>query len=565
MENNKSDLGKRAEELGSSEAAHTEDFAKMLEEHENQRRESRIIEGTIVEIQDGERVLIDVGEKQEGILPIREIQDKDGNLIYNVGDKLKVMVSGFRNERPIISHKKAIAKEKNREFIQKYKDSFEDLVVEGVIVGKNKGGYIVENDEGVQFFLPNSQTFFKTKPELGRKVTAKVIKLNEDNDSIVISRKKYIQERAQKRREFIEELLNEDKIVEGTVKKITNYGMFVEVAPGVEGLVHYNEISYKGPVNPAKYFEEGDKVNVKAINYDKEKNRLSLSIKATQPDPWKEIEGELEPGDIIKVVISNIEPYGAFVDLGNDIEGLLHVSEMSWDKKAKHPKEYVQIGDQLDVEVIEIDTQNRKLRVSLKNLLPKPFEEFMKNYKEGDMVEGEITSLTDFGAFVKIGEVEGLLHNQDIGWEKGQKAKDIFKVGDKVEVRIAKIDKEKERISLERKSLQESPIEKYAKEHKLHEVVKGKVRDIKDFGVFISLADNVDALIRNDQLFPLKKDDLKVGDEIEGVISHIDPKKNKIRVSVRQLQKMKEREALKKINTDETTTLGEIIKDQLKK
>ncbi|NPA03820.1 MAG: 30S ribosomal protein S1 [Epsilonproteobacteria bacterium] len=565
MENNKSDLGKRAEELGSSEAAHTEDFAKMLEEHENQRRESRIIEGTIVEIQDGERVLIDVGEKQEGILPIREIQDKDGNLIYNVGDKLKVMVSGFRNERPIISHKKAIAKEKNREFIQKYKDSFEDLVVEGVIVGKNKGGYIVENDEGVQFFLPNSQTFFKTKPELGRKVTAKVIKLNEDNDSIVISRKKYIQERAQKRREFIEELLNEDKIVEGTVKKITNYGMFVEVAPGVEGLVHYNEISYKGPVNPAKYFEEGDKVNVKAINYDKEKNRLSLSIKATQPDPWKEIEGELEPGDIIKVVISNIEPYGAFVDLGNDIEGLLHVSEMSWDKKAKHPKEYVQIGDQLDVEVIEIDTQNRKLRVSLKNLLPKPFEEFMKNYKEGDVVEGEITSLTDFGAFVKIGEVEGLLHNQDIGWEKGQKAKDIFKVGDKVEVRIAKIDKEKERISLERKSLQESPIEKYAKEHKLHEVVKGKVRDIKDFGVFISLADNVDALIRNDQLFPLKKDDLKVGDEIEGVISHIDPKKNKIRVSVRQLQKMKEREALKKINTDETTTLGEIIKDQLKK
>jgi len=565
MENNKSDLGTRAEELGSSEAQ-GEDFAKMLEEHENQRRESRLIDGVIVEIQDGERVLIDVGEKQEGILPIREIQDSQGNLLYQPGDKLKVLVSGFRNERPIISHKKAIAKEKNRAFIQQHKEDFEDLVVEGVIVGKNKGGYIVENEEGVQFFLPNSQTFFKNKPEMGRKVTAKIIKLNEDNDSIVISRKKYIQDRAQKRKEFIQQLLEEDKVVEGTVKKITNYGMFVEVAPGVEGLVHYNEISYKGPVNPAKYFEEGDKVNVKAINYDKEKNRLSLSIKATQPDPWKEIEGELEPGDIIKVVISNIEPYGAFVDLGNDIEGLLHVSEMSWDKKVKHPKEYVEIGDQLDVEVIEIDTENRKLRVSLKNLLPRPFEEFMKNYKEGDVVEGEITSLTDFGAFVKIGNVEGLLHNQDIGWEKGVKAKDLFNVGDKVEVKIAKIDKEKERISLDRKALQESPIQKYAKEHKLNEIVKGKVRDIKDFGVFISLDENVDALIRNEHLYPLKKEELNVGDEVEGVITHLDPKNNRIRVSIRQLQKMKEREALKKINKDETIgELGEILQEKLKK
>ncbi len=542
-----------------------EDFAKMLEEHESQREESRVIDGVIVEIQDDERVLVDVGQKQEGILNINEIKDAEGNLIYKPGDTIKVLVSGFRNERPIISHKKAVAKEKIKQFIQEHKDDFEDIVVEGKIVSKNRGGYIVENEEGVQFFLPNSQSFFKTKPDIGRKVTAKIIKISPESDSIVISRKKFIQELSQKRKEIIEELINEEKIVEGVVKKITNYGMFVEVAPNVEGLVHYNEISYKGPVNPAKYFNEGDKVNVKAIEYNKEKNRLSLSIKATQPDPWKEIEGELEPGDIINVTISNIEPYGAFVDLGNDIEGLLHVSEMSWDKKPKHPKEYVHEGQQLDVEVIEIDTENRKLRVSLKNLLPKPFEEFMNQYKEGDIVEGEITSLTDFGAFVKIGKVEGLLHNQDIGWQKGQKAKDIFKVGDKVEVKIARIDKEKERISLDRKALQESPIEKYAKEHKVGDVVKGKVKDIKDFGVFISLDENVDALIRNEDLAPLKKEELNKDDEIEGAIVHLDPKNNRIRVSVRRLQKMKEREALKEINKDEdTTTLGEIIKEKLK-
>ena len=543
----------------------SEDFAKMLEEHENQRSESKIIEGTVVEIQDGERVLVDVGEKQEGILNINEIKDSQGNILYQPGDKIKVMLSGFRNERPIISHKKAVVKEKIKEFIEKNRDNLEDLIIEGRVVGKNRGGYIVENDEGVQFFLPNSQSFFKSKPEIGKRLSAKVLKVGENGDSIVISRKKLIQEVAKKRKEIIEELMQEGKVVEGTVKKITNYGMFVEVAPNVEGLVHYNEISYKGPVNPAKYFQEGDKVNVKAIEYDPEKNRLSLSIKATQPDPWEEIKGELEPGDVINVTISNIEPYGAFVDLGNDIEGLLHISEMSWDKKPKHPSEYVEEGQQLDVEVVEIDVENRRLRVSLKNLLPRPFEEFLNNYKEGDVVTGEITSLTDFGAFVKIGSVEGLLHNQDLGWEKGVKAKDLFNVGDKVEVKIAKIDKERERISLDRKSLQESPLQKFAKSHKVGDVIKGKVKDIKDFGVFIGVDEGVDALIRNEDLYPLKKEELKAGDEVEAVISFLDTKNNRLRASVRRLQRMKEKEALKEINQDEKTTLGEIIQDKLKK
>ena len=552
-------------ELNQQAESMNEDFAKMLEEHENQRSESKIIDGVIVEIQDNERALVDVGEKQEGILSINELKDSEGNIVYKPGDTIKVMVSGHRNERPIISHKKAIAKEKIKQFIQEHKDNYEDLVVEGIIKGKNRGGYIVEDSERVQFFLPNSQGFFKTKPEIGRKITAKVIKIDPENDSIVISRKAYLQDIFKKREEVINSLLSEGNVVEGTVKKITNYGMFVEVAPQVEGLVHYNEISYKGPVNPAKYFQEGDKVNVKAIDFNKEKRRLLLSIKATQPDPWEEIEGELEPGDVINVTISNIEPYGAFVDLGNDIEGLLHVSEMSWDKKPKHPKEYVQIGEQLDVEVIEIDTANRKLRVSRKNLLPKPFEEFLSQYKEGDIVEGEITSLTDFGAFVRIGNVEGLLHNQDISWEKGQKAKDIFNVGDKVEVKIARIDRDKEKISLDRKSLMESPLEKFAKEHKIGDIVKGTVKDIKDFGVFVALDENVDALIRNEDLAPLKKEELNPGDEIEAVISHIDTNNNRLRLSVKRLQRMKEREELKKINTDEKTTLGEIIKEKLEK
>jgi len=245
---------------------------------------------------------------------------------------------------------------------------------------------------------------------------------------------------------------------------------------------------------------------------------------------------------------------------------LLHVSEMSWDKRPKKPEEYVSVGDNIEVEIIEIDTENRKLRVSRKSLLPKPFEEFAKKHREGEVVEGEVTSLTDFGAFVRIDNVEGLLHNQDISWKKGVKAKDLFNVGDKVEVRIAKIDVDRERLSLERKSLEESPLDLFAKEHKVGDIVKGSVKDIKDFGVFVSLGEDVDALIRNEDLAPLRKEELNIGDEVEGVITFLDPKNNRLRLSVRRLARQKEKEALKEINKEEgRTTLGELMQEKMQK
>lgn len=542
-----------------SQAGSNEDFESMLEES-FKRSESKILDGKIVQIQDDERVLIDIGKKQEGILNINEIRDEEGKQIYNVGDNIKVIMTGFKNERPMISHKKAISKIKTAEFIQEHKDDFQDLVVEGKIVATKRNGYIVDS-EGVQFFLPKSLSYLK-QGEIGRKIKAKIIKMDENSNFIMISRKKYIEDERKRREEIIKDLIENEKIVEATIKKITNYGMFVEVAPKVEGLVHYNEISYKGPVNPEKYYEEGEKVSVKAINYDKEKRRLSLSIKATQPDPWNEIKDELEVGDTINVAVSNIEPYGVFVDLGNDVEGFLHISEISWDKKPKHPKEYLNIGDEIDVEVIEIDTENRKLRVSLKNLLPKPFDEFLKKYREGDVVKGVVTSITDFGAFVKIDGVEGLLHNKDVDWEK-VKAKDVLNVKDEVEVKIVKIDRDSEKISLSRKALLKSPLQRYIEDKNRGDIVKGKIKDIKDFGVFVELAKDVDALIANEDLFPLKKDELKIGDEIEGVISMIDTNRNRIRLSVKRLSRIKEREALKEINKDERITLGEIISDKL--
>jgi len=430
-----------------------ENFAEMFAASEKKQETSRIVEGEVVEIQaDENRALVGVGDKLEGIVSLDEIRDENGELKFGTGDKIKVMVMGYYNERPKISYKKVLEQEKTIEFIDAHKEDFEDLVVEGIITKKNRGGYVVEAD-AVSFFMPRSLAAFKETDEVvGRKIKAQVVKIDPAENSIILSRRKLFNEERKKKKEIIDQLMAEDVIVEGVIKKITSYGMFVDVG-GVDGLVHYNEISYKGPVNPSKLYSEGDVVTVKAISYDKDKRHLSLSIKAVQPDPWAEVESELDEGDTITVTVSNIEAYGVFVDLGNDIEGFLHISEITWNKNVKNPNDYLEVGQEIDVEVIEINSKTHKLRVSLKRLLPKPFDEFMKKYNEGDVVTGTVTSLTDFGAFVRIDGVEGLLHNQDISWDKNTKAKDVLKSGDEVEVKIAKINEDEQKISLNRKTL----------------------------------------------------------------------------------------------------------------
>lgn len=540
-----------------------ENFAEMFAASEKQQETSRIVEGEIVEIQvDENRALVGVGDKLEGILSLDEISE-NGKLKFNVGDKIRVMVTGYYNERPKISYKKVLEQQKTIDFIDKYKENFEDIIIDGVITKKNRGGYVVEADD-VVFFMPRSLAAFKDTDEVvGRKIKAQVVKIDEEQNSIVVSRRKLFNDERKKKKEIIDKLLEDDAAVEGTIKKITSYGMFVDVG-GVDGLVHYNEISYKGPVNPSKLYKEGDTVLVKAISYDKDKRHLSLSIKAVQSDPWAEVESELDEGDTITVTVSNIEAYGVFVDLGNDIEGFLHISEISWDKNVKNPNDYLKVGQEIDVEVIEINPKTHKLRVSLKRLLAKPFDEFMKNHKEGDVITGTVTSLTDFGAFVRIDGIEGLLHNQDISWDKNVKCRDVLKAGDEVEVKIAKINPEDQKISLNRKALLESPIDTFSKTHKLNSIVTGTIRDIKDFGVFVSLEDGVDALIRDEDLAPLEKSDLEIGQKIEAAIAVIDTKRDRIRLSVKKLDYIKNQAMLDEINDDESHSLGDLIKDKFK-
>lgn len=536
-----------------------EDFAALFEASERKAVSGAIQTGEIVAINDEFAMVALPNEKSEATLRVAEIQDESGNLLFQKNDKIEVFVTHGRG-RPSASYKKALKMKRVVEKIAELADNYKDKIIEAKVIKKNKGGFILEYD-GIDVFMPRRDSAVREDDKvIGRVYKVAIVNLDKEGNSIVVSRRRFFELDDANRQGAVEKLLENNGVQNGVVTKIAPFGIFVDVG-GVEGLVHYTELSHRGPINPAKNFKEGDEVTVKVLGYDEKKRRLSLSMKALGDDPWNEIEKELEVGYAIKVSVSNIESYGAFVDLGNDIEGFLHISEISWDKNIKHPSQYLSVGQEIDVEIIEIDTASKRLRVSLKKLLDKPFSQFAKAHQVGEVVKGKVATLTDFGAFVNLGGVDGLLHNEDAFWDKELKCKNEFKVGDEIEVKIIKIDKENERVSLSKKLLDHSPAREFAKTHKIDDVVCGRVTDIKDFGVFIKI-DEMEALIRNDDVYPLKKEDIAVGQEIECVVAYIDEENNKVRASVRRLERQKEKETLKAYNSDEKITLGDKLKNR---
>ena len=538
------------------------DFEQMLNESFENAENNSVVDGVIVEITN-DNVLVDVGQKIEGRLYLSEITI-NGEVQFKEGDTIPVMLMGTKGERPSISYKKVLQKEKFDAFVKEHGEDVENITIEGKIISvKQRGGFIIEDETGLEYFMPMAQSYLKAFGAVGKKVKAKVLKVNAAQNSIIVSRKKLIEEAKVEKDSKVNEILERNEAVNGIVKKITSYGMFIDLG-GIDGLVNYNEISYKGPVNPSNYYSEGDEVSVVVLSYDKAKQHLSLSIKAALANPWEEIKDELDVGDTITVTVSNFESYGAFVDLGNDIEGLLHISEISWNKNLKNPKDLLTLGEEVNVEVIELNVEQKRLRVSLKNLQEKPFAKFTKENKVGDVVNGKIATLTDFGAFVTIGDVDGLLHNEEASWETNAKCKTLYKKGDEVQVKIIKIDREKENISLSVKEIADSPAKNFQNTHKMGDIVKGAVKDKKDFGIFIKLENNLDGLIRTEDFGPLIAEEVNIGDELEAVVVNIDTRKNRVRLSVKRLEQQQEREVLKAVNDDSGMTLGDLLKDQIK-
>lgn len=540
-----------------------EDFAQLLDASEKAITKGALQIAKIVKITDENVIVALPNAKAENYMPVDEIKDSQGNLLFKEGDDIEVNVS--RNlGKTNVSYKKALRSKNIEQRIKELGEDYKDKVIEAKVLYKNKGGYIMDYD-GVDVFLPHRDSAFKEKAKVeGRLYKVAITNIDKNTNSIIVSRKRYFDIDKNLKQTLVQNLLQGDRICEGVVKKIVSFGVFIDVS-GVEGLIHYTEISYKGAVNPEKFFTLGESVKVKVLNYDEEKRRLALSLKAINDDPWKEIEKELEVGYTIKVVVSNIEEYGAFVDLGNDIEGFLHISEISWDKNIKHPNEYLTLRQEIDVEIIEIDTTNRRLRVSLKNLLRRPFAIFRETHKEGDVLKGRITTLTDFGAFINIGAVDGLLHNEDAFWDRGRKCKDVLQVGDEIEVKITRIDSKNERISLSKKMLDASPAKVFAGSHRINEIIEGEVISIKDFGVFISF-DGIEILVRSDDIAPEQKQTLKIGDMLKCVLCAIDEKANKVRASARHLERQIARDELRAFEVSQESdrmTLGDKIKHKI--
>ncbi|MCE3037168.1 30S ribosomal protein S1 [Helicobacter sp. faydin-H20] len=534
-----------------------EDFAALFEASQQSEEVGAIKEVAIVKITD-DSVMVNVGEKVEGRFPVAEIMDENGKLLFKENDKIRVYVTRGIGDRFSVSYKKVLRHEKVQEKIKELGQDYQDKIIEAKIVGKNRGGVVLEAG-GVEYFMPKLHASFKE--DKGKKIEVCVINVKPEENSIIVSRKRYFDLMRKNQSENAKRFMEATEPLKGVVKRIASFGMFVSV-DGVEGLVHYTEITRRGPENPASLYKEGDEVQVKAIAYDEEKQRLSFSIKALQEDPWKEVMNELKVGYTIKVNVSNIEPYGAFVDIGNDLEGFLHISEISWDKNIKHPQDCLSVGQEIDVEIIEINPETRRLRVSLKKLSEKPFIQFAKQHKEGDVISGKVEKITDFGAFINIGSIDGLLHNEDVSWGKNEKCKDILKVGDSIEVKIIKIDTKNERVSLSKRALQESPTDIFAKKYKVDDVVEGEVVDIKDFGVFIRI-DGVDALIRNEDLSGISKEEITQGMSLKGMVVNIDRLNGKIKVSMRRLEKQQEREEIKNFNSSEKMTLGDKLKGRI--
>ena len=520
--------------------------------------------GKIIKIND-DCVVVDIGEKSERRLNLSEIKGKNGEFLFKEGDEIDLLIS-----RSGISHKKAQRELKIRENIafvkEKYGEKIKDKIIDVVIHSKVKGGFItLWRDLGreIECFLPLRESALKADAKPSDKpIRVCITKLNDSG--ISISRKRYFNISDKDKKEKVKELLAGGDILRGEVISITPFAIFVDI-DGVEGMIHASELNHKDYSNPAQLYKIGDVVEAKVLKFDEAKSKLSLSIKALTKDPWEDIATQLQVGYTIKAIVSSIQPYGAFIDAGNDIEGFLHITEISWEKNIKDPSAFLSVGQEIDVEIIELDPAKKRLRVSLKKLIDKPFTQFIKKHKEGDILSGEVATITDFGAFVRFGNVDGLLHNEDLSWSKKEKCKDKLQVGEKIEVRILKIDREKEKISLSRRALLESPVGAFTKNNKLGDIVKGEVIEIKDFGIFVRLAPNVDALIKNEDLSPLKKENIKLKDSIEACIAHIDMPSNKIRLSVRKLARKKEQDEIKNYNNDdEKMTLGDILKDRIK-
>ena len=555
----------------------TESFAALFEESELNLNVEKgaVIQGVVVSI-DSDWVTVDTGLKSEGIVDRAEFLNEQRELEVQVGDTVDVVVEALDNGmgQTVLSREKA----KRAETWTKLEKIFEDgEIVTGVISGKVKGGFTVDIGP-VRAFLPGS--LVDTRPIRdtthleGKELEFKVIKLDAKRNNVVVSRRAVMEAESSADREALLAQLEEGQTVTGTIKNLTDYGAFVDLG-GIDGLLHITDMAWKRIKHPSEVVEVGQEVTVKVLKFDRERNRVSLGLKQLGEDPWLAIMNRYPKGSIVKARVTNLTDYGCFAEIAEGVEGLVHVSEMDHTNKNIHPSKVVQIGDEVDVMVLEVDEERRRISLGIKQTRANPWEEFAKNHDKGEKVSGTIKSITDFGIFIGLpGGIDGLVHLSDISWnEQGEEAIRRYKKGDTVEAVILSVDAEGNRISLGIKQMNSDPFNDFLAANERGALVKGTVTAVDARGATLKLADEVEATLKASEINRDRVEDatkfLEVGQEVEAKIINVDRKSRSINLSIKAKDEAEEKEAVANLKTATTgqdngpKTIGDLIKAQM--
>jgi small subunit ribosomal protein S1 len=545
-----------------------EDFATALETFTAETEalnESRIHKGTVLKITPT-HVVVDIGSKSEGLVPVAEVQDHEGNPKVHPGDEIDVMVQRGATEEGYVSlsYQKAQRVRVWEDIEKAYNDK---TPIKGRVIERVKGGLSV--DIGARAFLPGSQVDLKPIRNLdalkGEDLEVRVIKLNKKRGNIVVSRKQMLEEEVSEKRAKTLEKLQEGTVMTGVVKNLTDYGAFVDLG-GIDGLLHITDMSWGRLTHPRDLVNVGDEIHVKVLKYDKEKQRVSLGFKQLTPDPWLDAAHRYPVGAHVKGRVISITDYGAFVELEQGIEGLVHVSEMTWSKRTKHPSKIVSVGQQVETVVLNVNPQERRISLGLKQLESNPWENLHDKYPIGATVEGRVRNLTDFGAFVEIEDgIDGLVHVSNLSWTKRVKhPSEVLKKGEKVKTVVLGIDTEQRRLSLGIKQLQPDIWETFFSTRHVGDVLHGKVLRVASFGAFIEIADGVEGLCHNSEAVdghgtPLR---LEPGQDFDFKIIKMSPDEKKVGLSIRAVGEEGSRqdvEAYKHPASSATATIGDLV------
>ncbi|AAZ19342.1 SSU ribosomal protein S1P [Psychrobacter arcticus 273-4] len=555
-------------------------FEASIEETGLDIERGSVITGTVVAI-DNDWITVDTGLKSEGIVAREEFLSEEGELEVEVGDSVDVVVEAVDNGmgQTLLSREKAKRVE-TWNFLEKISDN--DEIVKGIISSKVKGGFTVDIGS-VRAFLPGSLVDVRpirdTTHLEGKELEFKVIKLDQKRNNVVVSRRAVMEAENSAEREELLNKLEEGIEIEGIVKNLTDYGAFVDLG-GIDGLLHITDMAWRRIKHPSEVVEVGQDLKVKVLKFDRERNRVSLGLKQLGTDPWDNVGGTYPVGSVVKARVTNLTDYGCFAEISEGIEGLVHVSEMDHTNKNIHPSKVVQVGDEVEVMILDIDEERRRISLGIKQTLANPWDEFDKKHERGDKITGTIKSITDFGIFIGLdGGIDGLVHLSDISWnETGEDAIRNYNKGDTVEAMVLSVDSEANRISLGVKQLTSDPFNEYLVNNDRGAIVNGKVKEVDAKGATIELADEVEAYLRASEIQRDRVEDatkhLTVGDDVEAKIISVDRKTRNISLSIKAKDEAEERQAIKELSSTTTTTtaagsdaqpktIGDLIKEQM--